>query len=140
MGEAEAARAQVISTIIPERTQQPYRLKMTRSIGNKYCHNKRTRSFHDRHAGQFNGKRFQTTVTLSWQDNSSNETGFKIERAPKVYKGTPNYQTVGTVGANATGFSETIAAGTYYYRVQATILSPEKYLPPNSVQVRTVRR
>ncbi|HJQ27554.1 MAG TPA: glycoside hydrolase family 44 protein [Blastocatellia bacterium] len=54
-------------------------------------------------------------VTLRWVDNSSNESGFYIERASS----SGAYARVGQVGANVTTFSETLARGTYYYRVQA---------------------
>ena len=59
------------------------------------------------------------TVTLSWTDNSNNETGFSIERAQKVKGGYGAYAVVGNVGANTTTYSETVAANTYNYRVRA---------------------
>ncbi len=59
------------------------------------------------------------TVALKWTDNANNESGYYIERAVKVTKGTPSYAKVGTVGANVTSFSETVTSGTYLYRVQA---------------------
>ena len=57
-------------------------------------------------------------INLSWTDNSSNETGFAIERKTGA-SGT--YAQVGTTGANATSFSDTglSANTTYYYRVKA---------------------
>jgi hypothetical protein len=55
-------------------------------------------------------------VSLSWKDNSSNETGFHVERAPS---GSSAFAVVGTVGANVTTYSESVARGTYNYRVQA---------------------
>lgn len=58
-------------------------------------------------------------VTLKWVDNSSNETGFYIERAVKTRTGIGPYSRVGTVGANIRAYSETVLANTYYYRVQA---------------------
>ncbi len=56
-------------------------------------------------------------VTLKWLDKSANEEGFYIERAISSKK--PVYQRVGEVAANATGFSQTVTAGTYLYRIQA---------------------
>jgi phosphodiesterase/alkaline phosphatase D-like protein len=59
-------------------------------------------------------------INLSWTDNSSNETGFKIDQA------TNSTFTVGlttvTVGANVTTYNATgLSSGTtYYYRVRAT--------------------
>ncbi|MFX4263727.1 stalk domain-containing protein [Pelotomaculum propionicicum] len=58
-----------------------------------------------------------TRLDLSWKDNSSNETGFTIER--KSAGGV--YAKIATVGANTTKYSDTSAQfGTaYYYRVKA---------------------
>jgi hypothetical protein len=57
-------------------------------------------------------------VDLTWQDNSINESSFKIERKTGV-GGT--YALVGTVGAGVTSYSNTAltASTTYYYRVRA---------------------
>jgi FtsP/CotA-like multicopper oxidase with cupredoxin domain len=58
------------------------------------------------------------TVSLSWTDNSVNETGFLIQRAydPGFTSGVVN----ATVGANVTTFSQAVARGTtFYYRVHA---------------------
>jgi len=59
-----------------------------------------------------------TQNNLSWQDNSNNETGFKIMRKTGV---NGKYDTTYPVGANVTSFSNTgITAGvTYYYAVWA---------------------
>jgi transcriptional regulator CtsR len=56
-------------------------------------------------------------INLTWQDNSSDETGFKIERKT----GTGSYSQIATVGANVTSYSNTglTASTTYYYRVRA---------------------
>lgn len=62
------------------------------------------------------GTLFSTTqVNLSWIDNSSNETGFKIERKT----GTGNYAIVGTINTDTFNFSDTGLAPstTYIYRV-----------------------
>lgn len=66
-------------------------------------------------------------VTLTWTDNSINETGFNIERAQVT--GTQQstcrnpalaYTRVGTVGANVTTYSERATrTGTLCYRVQS---------------------
>jgi hypothetical protein len=57
-------------------------------------------------------------INLSWTDNSTNETGFKIER--KTGAG-GSYSQIATVGANVTTYANTgLTAGTtYYYRVRA---------------------
>jgi C1A family cysteine protease/PKD repeat protein len=58
-------------------------------------------------------------VTLHWADNSSNESGFYIERALKSGKGAGVYSRVATLPAGVTGYNETVVAASYYYRVQA---------------------
>jgi hypothetical protein len=57
-------------------------------------------------------------INLSWQDTSSNETGFRIDRRTGT-SGT--WSQLATVGANSTSYSSTgLASGTaYYYRVVA---------------------
>jgi uncharacterized protein (TIGR02145 family) len=56
-----------------------------------------------------------TQINLSWTDNSTNETGFKIER--KTGSGT--YAVVGTTATNVTTFNDNglTASTTYTYRV-----------------------
>ncbi len=58
-------------------------------------------------------------INLTWTDNSTNETGFKIER--KTGSG-GTYAQITTVGANVTNYSNTglSASTTYYYRVRST--------------------
>ena len=57
-------------------------------------------------------------VTLAWQNNSANATGFKIERSPD---GSTNWTQVGTTAANVTVYQDAgLAPSTvYYYRVRA---------------------
>jgi hypothetical protein len=56
-------------------------------------------------------------ISLAWQDNSGNESGFRIERRTA----TGTYSQIATVGAGVTGYSSAfLSAGTtYYYRVRA---------------------
>ena len=60
-------------------------------------------------------------VSLSWADNSNNETGFKIQRKQGV---TGTYTTIVTTGANVTAYNDRdtalIDGYVYYYRVCAT--------------------
>jgi PKD repeat protein len=58
-------------------------------------------------------------VTLTWSDNSNNESGFYLERAVQVRKGTPVYQRIAVLGQNVKTYVDTAAPDTYYYRVQA---------------------
>jgi alpha-tubulin suppressor-like RCC1 family protein len=66
-------------------------------------------------------------INLSWTDNSSDETGFKVER--KIgSNGT--YQSIGETGVNITTYSDITPAGfvsntTYYYRVKAFNIDTE---------------
>ncbi|MBI5506108.1 MAG: fibronectin type III domain-containing protein [Deltaproteobacteria bacterium] len=58
-----------------------------------------------------------TEVLLTWHDNSDNETGFEILRRAALHK---NFQSRGTVPANAEEFTDTVERGTVYtYRVRA---------------------
>ncbi|MGZ3769869.1 MAG: fibronectin type III domain-containing protein [Bdellovibrio sp.] len=59
-----------------------------------------------------------TQINLSWTDNSSNETGFKVERATAA---AGPFSLLSTLGANVVSYSDTTgsAATTYYYRVYA---------------------
>ncbi|MCY2953770.1 MAG: PA14 domain-containing protein [Planctomycetota bacterium] len=57
-------------------------------------------------------------ITLTWTDNSNNETGFTILRSTSASTG---FVAVGQVGSNMTFFTDKqrTANTTYYYRVQA---------------------
>jgi len=59
-----------------------------------------------------------TSISLSWTDNSGNETGFEIEHSPD---GT-TFTSLKTVGANISTYTDTglTASTQYYYRVRAT--------------------
>src|SRR5262249_39669324 len=57
-------------------------------------------------------------ITLTWTDNSTNESGFKIERKTGT---TGTFAQVATVGANVTSYIDSNLTGgaTYCYRVRA---------------------
>jgi C1A family cysteine protease len=59
-------------------------------------------------------------INLTWTDNATDETGFKIERCTGA--GCSAFAQIDTVGANVTGYSNTglAAATSYSYRVRAT--------------------
>jgi len=57
------------------------------------------------------------TVTLTWKDNASNETGSYVERAVKAK--TLQYSRIATLGANVTSYARSETADTWVYRVQA---------------------
>jgi hypothetical protein len=56
-------------------------------------------------------------INLSWNDQSNNESGFKIERSTDNV----NFSEITTAGSNVTSYSNTglSSATTYYYRVRA---------------------
>src|SRR4029077_20842345 len=56
-------------------------------------------------------------INLSWADNSTNETGFKVERSLDGI----NFTQIGTVGSNVKSYSSAglNASTKYYYRVRA---------------------
>jgi hypothetical protein len=58
-------------------------------------------------------------VRLQWTDNSTNESGFKVERCKGV--SCTNFAQIGTVAANKTAYNDTtvVAKTTYRYRVRA---------------------
>lgn len=60
-------------------------------------------------------------IDLTWRDNSSNESGFKIERAPDNNGAAGAYIEIAGVSANVISYSNTgLNAGTkYWYRVRA---------------------
>lgn len=57
-------------------------------------------------------------ISLQWTDNSSNETGFKLDHSPD---GINNWANITTTGAGVTVYSDTALtpATTFYYRVCA---------------------
>ena len=59
------------------------------------------------------------TIALNWQDNSTNEQGFKIERCQN--QSCNNFSQVATVGANVTTFTDPnrVRGKAYGYRVRA---------------------
>ena len=61
----------------------------------------------------------KSQLNLSWADNSSNESGFKIERS-KV-SATSGFTEIATTAADATTYSNTglLRNTTYYYRVRS---------------------
>jgi hypothetical protein len=65
--------------------------------------------------GNLAGTASKTAVSLAWTDNSTNETGFSLERLSSRQAWTR----IATLGANATTHVDTVARGTYDYRVQA---------------------
>ena len=68
-----------------------------------------------------------TQVKLTWVDNATNETGYKVYRATSK---TGTYTAVGTLGANSTSFTNTglQANRIYYYKVGAQNAQGESVL------------
>ncbi len=59
------------------------------------------------------------TVTVKWTDRANNETGYYVERATKTKTTYGPFTRVATLAANSSSFSQTVASGSYAYRVQA---------------------
>ena len=61
---------------------------------------------------------FNSRVHLVWQDNSSNETGFRVQRR---LHGSPDWVSIATTAANVSGFSDAglLPRTFYHYQVQA---------------------
>jgi len=80
-----------------------------------------------------------TQINLTWVDNSSNETGFKVERATDSAF-TANLTTLTTTSAGVTSYSDTSAtSGTrYYYRVKATNAAGDSLYSPYVTALATV--
>jgi hypothetical protein len=78
-----------------------------------------------------------TRVSLAWTDNSSNETGFKIERATNSTF-TANLVQLATVAANTTTYNDntTVGSTTYFYRVRASNASADSS-PSNTATLTT---
>jgi fibronectin type 3 domain-containing protein len=59
-----------------------------------------------------------TQINLSWTNNATNQTGFKVERSPDNV----TFTQIGTTGSTITVYSDSPLAPvtTYYYRVRAT--------------------
>jgi hypothetical protein len=75
-------------------------------------------------------------VTLAWQDRSSNELRFRIERSTSA---TTGFSEVGTAGLDATGYTEQglLRSKVYYYRVRASNNSGNSSYS-NTVSVKTL--
>ena len=61
---------------------------------------------------------FNSRVDLAWQDNSSNETGFRVQRR---LHGSLDWVSIATTAANVTAFSDTglLPRTFYHYQIQA---------------------
>lgn len=65
------------------------------------------------------------TATVSWSDNSNNETAFELQREKQNRRGDWKSTTNFTVGANTTSVVDNSGTGTFRYRVRAINASGE---------------
>ena len=79
-----------------------------------------------------------TQIDLSWTDNASDETGFKIERSERVNTA---FAQIATVGGDVTVYHDTgLKKGTtYHYRVRATNASGDSAYS-NEISAMTLKR
>jgi fibronectin type 3 domain-containing protein len=61
----------------------------------------------------------KSQIDLSWTDNSSDETGFRIERSKRV---NTSFAEIAVVGQDVTSYTDTtVSKGTtYFYRIRST--------------------
>jgi hypothetical protein len=81
-------------------------------------------------------------VTLSWQDNSNDETGFEV-RAPQILGDTTStWNQVHTTGANftTTTIGTSSANGLYCYKVRAFKFSAGNYVYSDYTEVECVQK
>lgn len=80
--------------------------------------------------------RTTTQIVLGWTDNSSNETGFTIERAPGT---TSSFSVLVTVGAGVVAFTNGSLSGnqTFTYRVRAFSAGGDSS-PSNALTAKTL--
>ncbi|MCG8698318.1 MAG: fibronectin type III domain-containing protein [Bacteroidales bacterium] len=79
----------------------------------------------------------QESISLSWSDNSINETGFKVERSLSANTG---FEQIADLGANAESYQDAglQASTVYYYRVSAyNVAGDSEYSEVSSVQTTT---
>jgi len=76
------------------------------------------------------------TVSLSWTDNATTESGFQVERSEDGLV----YSAVGTAAANATTYTDqNLYGGTlYYYRIRSLSTAAGMSVPSNAVSTTTL--
>jgi hypothetical protein len=65
---------------------------------------------------------FAASNVLTWDDMSTNETGFSVERKPEACTGLGAFGIIGSVAVNVNTFTDAsvVEGVTYCYRVRAT--------------------
>ena len=67
----------------------------------------------------FNASSGAGTVSLSWTDQSSNETGFYLEKRRKFAGQWGAYRSVVTAAADSTTYQDSVFGGSYQYRIRS---------------------
>jgi hypothetical protein len=76
-------------------------------------------------------------INLAWTDNSTNESGFRVERC--AGSGCTNFAAVGSVGANTTSFSDTGLSSSTLYRYQVVAFNSGGDSAPSNVAEATTQ-
>src|SRR5262249_15299017 len=77
---------------------------------------------------------FASHVVIAWDPNSSNQTGFQIDRSADGV----NFSTVGTVDAYTTSFTDVRFSAPVFYRVESIGSNGAVSLPSNVLKVNYV--
>jgi fibronectin type 3 domain-containing protein len=120
IGVVDADAESYSDTGLEHNTTYSYRVRAYNDVGNSDYSNESSAMTSDikpAAPGNLQASADYTTINLSWDDNSDNELGFRIERRMEG----DDYQEIDTVPANATSYADTglLPEQTYTYRVRA---------------------